>query len=148
MGRQWPDLGVLALLIRKDYRLVGIHICPRSCQKVTEKPTQHSLLQQLLRKTLIDDIAMVIVKFRPSWPHTWRYDFRSLSRPTMTSGRVNGKCIAAVVDEHTREFKIPRQRRRQKRRLKSDFSIYETLARLTQFGHYVLCRRTLLELNS
>ena len=25
----------------------------------------------------------------------------SLSRRTMTSGRPNGKCIAAVVDEHT-----------------------------------------------
>ena len=46
------------------------------------------------------------------------------------------------------EFKIPRRRRRQKRRLKSDFSIYETLAQLSQLGHYVSCRQTLLELNS
>ena len=43
---------------------------------------------------------MVIVKFRPRWPHTLRYALHSLSRPTMTSGR-KGKCIAAAVDEHT-----------------------------------------------
>ena len=35
-----------------------------------KKPTQYSLFQQLPRKTLISDIAMVIVKFRPLWPHT------------------------------------------------------------------------------
>ena len=34
------------------------------------------------------DIAMVIVKFRPRWPDTWRYALHSLSRPTMTSGRL------------------------------------------------------------
>ena len=43
---------------------------------------------------------------------------------------------------------MPRRRRRQKHRLKSDSSIYETLARLSQLGHYVLCKRTLPELNS
>ena len=53
-----------------------------------KKPTQYSLLQQMPRKTLIGDIAMVIVKFRPRWPHTWRYALHSLSRPTMTSGRL------------------------------------------------------------
>ena len=42
----------------------------------------------------------------------------------------------------TREFKIPRRRRRQKHRLKSDSSIYETLVRLSQLGHYVLCKQT------
>ena len=47
-----------------------------------------------------------------------------------------------------REFKISRRRRRQKHRLKSDSSIYETLARFSQLGHYVLCKRTLPELNS
>ena len=46
------------------------------------------------------DIAMVIVKFRPRWPHTWRNALHSLSRKTVTSGR-KGKCIAAVVDKHT-----------------------------------------------
>ena len=49
---------------------------------------------------------------------------------------------------NNREFKIPQRRRRQKRRLKSDFSIYETLAQLSQLGHYLLCRRTFLELSS
>ena len=34
------------------------------------------------------DIAMVIVKFRPRWSHTWRYALHSLSRPTNTSGRL------------------------------------------------------------
>ena len=53
-----------------------------------------------------------------------------------------------VDSPYIREFKIPQRRRRQKCRLKSDFSIYETLAQLSQLGHYVLCRRTLLELNS
>ena len=43
-------------------------IFPRPCQK--KKPTQYSLLQQMPRKTLIGDITMVIVKFRPLWPHT------------------------------------------------------------------------------
>ena len=36
----------------------------------------------------IGDTAMVIVKFRLRWPHTWRYALHSLSRPTMTSGRL------------------------------------------------------------
>ena len=55
-----------------------------------KKPTQYSLLQQMPTKTLhvIGDIAMVIVKFRPLWPHTQRYALHSLSRPTMTSGRL------------------------------------------------------------
>ena len=48
---------------------------------------------------------------------------------------------------YIREFKIPRRRRRQKCRSKSDFSIYETLFIPTRSRH-VLCRRTLLELNS
>ena len=43
---------------------------------------------------------------------------------------------------------MPRRRRRQKHRLKSDSSIYETLARLSQLDHYDLCKRTLPELNS
>ena len=56
--------------------------------------------------------------------------------------------IFSVLNLLNREFKIPRRRRWQRRRLKSDFAIYETLARLSQIGHYVLCRQTLLELNS
>ena len=55
--------------------------------------------------------------------------------------------LLGVQNGGIREFKIPRRRRRQKHRLKSDFLIYETLARLSQLGHYVLRRRTLLELN-
>ena len=36
----------------------------------------------------IGDIVMVIVKFCPRWPHTWRYALHFLSRHTMTSGRL------------------------------------------------------------
>ena len=56
--------------------------------------------------------------------------------------------LFAVTSLVNREFKIPRRRRRQKHRLKSDSSIYETLVRLSQLGHYVLCKQTLPELNS
>ena len=83
MGREWPNLGGWHPDIRKDHRLYRDPFFPRPCQKVTEQTTQYSLLQQL-----IGNIAMVIVKFRPRWPHTWRYAFHSLSRPTMTSGRL------------------------------------------------------------
>ena len=61
---------------------------PRPCQKVTEKPTQYSYSSSCQGKHLIGNIAMVIVKFRPRWPHTWRYALHSLSHPTMTSGRL------------------------------------------------------------
>ena len=44
--------------------------CP--CQKVTEKPSQYSYSSSCRGKHLIGNIAMVIVKFRPRWPHTWR----------------------------------------------------------------------------
>ena len=37
---------------------------------------------------ILRDFAMVIVKFRPRWPHTWQYALHSLLRPTMTSGRL------------------------------------------------------------
>ena len=68
-------------LMRKNHPLVGIHIFARPWEEVTEKPTQHSFCQLLLRKTLIDDtcIAMVIhvVKF-----HAWQYAlFRWRSLP-------------------------------------------------------------------
>ena len=42
--------------------------CP--CQKVTEKLTQYSYSSSCRGKHLIGGIAMVIVKFRPRWPHT------------------------------------------------------------------------------
>ena len=79
----WPNLGELAL---RHTQRPGSIFFPCPCQKDTEKPTQHSLLQQLPRKHLIGDIAMVIVKLRLRWPHTWRYALNSLSSPTMTSG--------------------------------------------------------------
>ena len=57
---------------------------------VPEKKNRHSIhySSSCRGKHLIGDIAMVIVKFRPRWPHTWRYALHSLSRPTMTSGRL------------------------------------------------------------
>ena len=58
--------------------------------------------------------------------------------------KVNSVCLFLLI----REFKIPRRRRRQKICLKSDSSIYETLVRLSQLVHYVLCKQTLPELNS
>ena len=62
--------------------------------------------------------------------------------------RIIGVLVDIAVVVAMLSFEIPRRRRRQKRSLKSDFAIYGTLARLSQLGHYVLCRRTLLELNS
>ena len=66
--------------------------------------------------------------------------------PKIAKAFIKVTVITWLVD--SMEFKIPQRRRRQKLRVKSDFSIYETLARLSQVGHYVLCRRTLPELNS
>ena len=67
MGRsRWAG----TLSYAKITQSLGSIFFPRPCQEVTEKPTQHSLRQRLLRKTLMGDIciAMVIVKF-----HTWRH---------------------------------------------------------------------------
>ena len=68
MGREWPNLGGLALRHTQRPPTYRDPFFPRPCQK--KNPTQYSLLQHLPRKTLIGDIAMVIVKFRPLWPHT------------------------------------------------------------------------------
>ena len=71
------------------------------------------------------------------WMHVLQYSFIRAGYPSgarLDKGLINS------------EFKI--RRRRKKRRLKSDFSTYETVTRLSQLGHYVLCRRTLLELSS
>ena len=38
------------------------------------------------KNLILGDIAMVIVKFRPRWPHTWRYALQCQLCPTMTSG--------------------------------------------------------------
>ena len=62
--------------------------------------------------------------------------------------QIQSSASHASTNRYIRELKIPRQRRLQKRRLKSDFAIYETLVPLSLLGHYVLCRQTLLELNS
>ena len=35
-----------------------------------------------------------------------------------------------------------------KRHLKSDFTLFETAARLSQLAHFVQCRQTFLDLNS
>ena len=84
VGREWPNLGGLAPRHTQRPPIYRDPLFPRPCQK--KKPTQYSLLQQMPRKTLIGDIAMVIVKFRPRWPHI--YALHSLSRPTMTAGRL------------------------------------------------------------
>ena len=70
-------------VIRKDHRFIGIHYFLARARK---KLTQYSLLQQIPRETLIGDIAMVIVKFCPRWPHI--YALHPLSHPTMTAGRL------------------------------------------------------------
>ena len=62
-------------------------IFPRPCQK---KKNRHSIhySSSCRGKHLIGGIAMVIVKFRPRWPHTQRYALHSMSHFTMTSGRL------------------------------------------------------------
>ena len=51
MGREWPNLGELAPRHTQRPPTYRDPFFPRPCQKVTEKPTQYSLLQQLPRKT-------------------------------------------------------------------------------------------------
>ena len=58
-------------------------------------------------KHLIGNIAMLIVKFRPRWPHTWRYGFHSLSHPTMTSGRLGQ--MYSRSRRRTHSGKVPRE---------------------------------------
>ena len=60
-------------------------IFPRSCQKKNRYSIHYS--SNCRGKHLLDDIAMVIVQFRPRWTHTYLYALHSLLRPTMTSGR-------------------------------------------------------------
>ena len=97
-GREWRNLVGLHPVIRKDHWLIGIHFSLARARKSPKN--RHSILysSSCQGKHLIGDIAMVIVKFRPRWPHTWRNALHSLSRKTVTSGR-KGKCIAAAVDE-------------------------------------------------
>ena len=49
--REWPNLGGLAPRHTQRPPTYRDPFFPRPCQKVTEKPTQYSLLQQLPRKT-------------------------------------------------------------------------------------------------
>ena len=88
MGQEWPNLGGLAPVIRKDHRLIGIHFFLAHARKSPKN--RHNILysSSCQGKHLIGNIAMVIVKFRPRWLHTLRYALHSLSRPTMTSGRL------------------------------------------------------------
>ena len=51
MGWEWPNLGGLAPHHTQRPPTYRDPFFPRPCQKVTEKPTQYSLLQQLPRKT-------------------------------------------------------------------------------------------------
>ena len=92
MEREWPNLGGWhpVIIIRKDYRLIGIHFfLARARKSPKNRHSIHFMYSSSSReKHLIGNIAMVIVKFRPRWPHTWRYALHSLSRPTMTSGRL------------------------------------------------------------
>ena len=73
-------------VIRKDHRLIRIHFFPTNARKKNQHSIHYS--SGCRGKHLIGDIAMVIVKFRPRWPHTWRYALHSLSSPTTTSGHL------------------------------------------------------------
>ena len=74
-------------VIRKDHRLIGIHFFLARARKSPKNRHSIHYSNSCRGKHLIGHIAMVIVKVRPRWPHTWRYAIHSLSSPTMTSGR-------------------------------------------------------------
>ena len=59
---------------------------PHPCKKKNQHSIHYS--SSCRGKHLIGDIAMVIVKFCPRWPHTWRYALHSLLSPTTTSGHL------------------------------------------------------------
>ena len=90
MGREWPNLGGLALRHNaKTTDLSGsIFSSPMQEKKTNTVFITPAAAEENIEKHLIGDIAMVIVKFRPRWPHTWRYALHSLSSPTTTSGHV------------------------------------------------------------
>ena len=70
-------------------RLSGIHFFLARARKSPKSRHSIHYPSSCRRKHLIlGDIAMVIVKFRPRWSHTWRYALNSLSRPTMAFGRL------------------------------------------------------------
>ena len=86
MGREWSNLGGLAPRHTQRPPNCRDPFFPRPCQKKNRRSIHYS--SSCPGRHLIGDIAMVIVKFRPRWPHTQRYAFHSLSRPTMTSGHL------------------------------------------------------------
>ena len=86
MGKEWPNLGGLAPRHIQRPPTYRDPFFPRPCQKITEKLTQYSLLQQLPRKTFDRWYCHAHSQVSPRWPHTWRYALQSLLRPTMTSG--------------------------------------------------------------
>ena len=89
MGREWPNLGgLVAPRNTKDHRLIGIHFFLARARKSPKNRHSIHYSSSCRGKHLIGDSAMVIVKFPPRWPHTWRYALHALSRPTMTSGRL------------------------------------------------------------
>ena len=89
MGREWPHLGgLVAPRNTKDHRLIGIHFFLARARKSPKNRHSIHYSSSCRGKHLIGDSAMVIVKFPPRWPHTWRYALHALSRPTMTSGRL------------------------------------------------------------
>ena len=86
MGRKWPNLGGLALRHTQRPPTYQDPFFPHPCKKKNQHSIHYS--SSCRGKHLIGDIAMVIVKFRPRWPHTWRYALHSLSSPTTTSGHL------------------------------------------------------------
>ena len=91
MGWEWPNLGGLAPRhTQRPPNYCRDPFFPRPYQKKNRHSIHYS--SSCPGRHLIGDIAMVIVKFRPRWPHTQRYAFHSLSRPTMTSGRLRWMC--------------------------------------------------------
>ena len=82
-GREWPNLGVLAPRHTQRPQTYRHPFFPRPCQKKKKqnktKKQQHSIhySSSCRRKHFIGDVAMVIVKFRPRWPHTQRYALHS-----------------------------------------------------------------------
>ena len=88
-------------------------------------------------------MKFTLSQVKPELPDR-RHGWPALSRKDML-GRPN---FFARVPRLIREFKVPQRRRRRKRHLKSDFTFFETAARLSQLAHFVQCRQTFLDLNS
>ena len=101
-GREWPNFGGLALCLAKITHLLGsIFVLAHTRKKPKCAAFNYT-------NSLIGDIAMVIytvhvVKSCPRWSHTWHYapsPCHALPWIQYCTGRPNGECIAAVVNEH------------------------------------------------